>query len=267
VEAEGEGMVDNLDADAQALIAAQPPTFATVEKERRHRLERLAGVCRVFGRLGFSEGLLGHVTMRDPEHADRFWINPVGVSFRQMRVSHLVQVSHAGEVLIGNRPINPVGFRLHAAVHAARPEVNAVCHVHSLYGKAWSSLGRVLDPITQDSAVFFEQQALITTPRVALNEEQGKEFAVGFGDKRVAIQVGHGLFSTGRTVDEAAWWFIAMETSCQAQLLAEAAGTPVHWKPKQARMMVGALGTPEFGWASFQPFWDEVIVSDPDLVS
>ncbi len=260
-------MADDLAADTRSLIATAPPTFATVEEERRHRLERLAGVCRVFGRAGYSEGLLGHVTVRDPEHADRFWMNPVGVSFRQIKVSHLVQVSHDGRVLVGDRPINPVGFRLHSAIHAARPEVNAVCHAHSVHGKAWSSLARVLDPITQDSAVFFEQQALITAPRVAMNEEQGKEFAVSFGDKRVAIQVGHGIFSTGESVDEAAWWFIAMETSCRAQLLAEAAGTPVMWKADEARMMVGALGNSQFGWASFQPFWDEIVESDPDLLT
>jgi ribulose-5-phosphate 4-epimerase/fuculose-1-phosphate aldolase len=260
-------MADSLEEDGKALVTSEPPSFATADEERRHRLERLAGVCRVFGRLGFSEGLLGHITVRDPEHADRFWINPVGVSFRQMTVSHLVQVNHEGRVLAGDGPINPVGFRLHAAVHAARPEVNAVCHAHSLHGKAWSSLGRVLDPITQDSAVFFEQQALITTPRVALSEEQGKEFAAAFGDHRVAIQVGHGLFSTGHTVDEAAWCFIALETSCHAQLLAEAAGTPQSWEPDAARMMVAALGTPLFGWASFQPLWDEIVASEPGFLS
>ena len=261
-------MAGDLEHDARSLITSGPPTFATFEEERRHRLERLAGVCRVFGRLGYSEGLLGHITVRDPEHADRFWMNPVGVSFRQMTVSHLVQVSHDGTLLFGERAINPVGFRLHAALHAARPEVNAVCHAHSLYGKAWSSLERCLDPITQDSAVFFEQQALVTTtPRVALTGETAKEFATQFGDKRVGIQVGHGLFTTGRTVEEAAWWFIAMETSCRVQLLAEAAGSPVLWQPDEARMMVAALGTPEFGWGSFQPFWDEIIESDPELLT
>jgi ribulose-5-phosphate 4-epimerase/fuculose-1-phosphate aldolase len=102
---------------------------------------------------------------------------------------------------------------------------------------------------------------------VALTVEQGKEFAAQFGDKRVAIQIGHGLFSTGHTVEEAAWWFITMETSCQAQLLAEAAGTPERWQPDEARMMVSSTGTPEFGWASFQPFWDEISESDPDLLT
>lgn len=257
---------NDMGADGRALVADAPPEFDDVAAERRHRLERMAAACRVFGRAGYSEGLLGHITVRDPEHPDRFWINPVGVSFRQMRVSHLVQVSHDGEVTQGSGTINPVGFRLHSAVHRARPEVNAMCHAHSLHGKAWSSLGRPLDPITQDSAVFFEQQAIITHPRVALDDAGGDEFAEAFGDKRVGIHVGHGLFTTGETVDEAAWWYITMETSCRAQLLAEAAGEPVHWADDEARMMVAALGTPLFGWASFQPFWDEVCATDPDLV-
>ena len=67
----------------------------------------------------FGEGLLGHITVRDPEHADRLWVNPLGVSFRQMRVTDLVQVNHQGELTHGERPVNPVGLRLHVAVHAA----------------------------------------------------------------------------------------------------------------------------------------------------
>ena len=144
-------------------------------------------------------------------------------------VSDLVQVNHQGEVLVGNRPVNPVGLLLHTAVHAARPEVNALVHAHSMYGRTWSTLGRLLDPISQDSCVFFERQALIVEPRVAMNAEQAKEFAAAFGDKRVAVQEGHGIFTSGESVDEAAWWFIAMERSCQTQLMAEAAGTPKMW--------------------------------------
>ena len=149
------------------FITRTAPVFDDVATERRHRLERLAGVCRIFGRLGFSEGLLGHITVRDPEFADLLWVNPMGVSFRKMTVSDLVQVSHSGEILVGTKPVNPVGILLHSAIHEARPEVVAICHVHSPQGKAWSTLGRVLDPITQDSCVFFERQALVREPRVA----------------------------------------------------------------------------------------------------
>jgi ribulose-5-phosphate 4-epimerase/fuculose-1-phosphate aldolase len=181
-------------------------------------------------------------------------------------VSHLVQVNHHGDILVGNRPVNPVGLLLHTAVHAARPNVNAVVHAHSMYGRTWSTLGRLLDPISQDSCVFFEQQALIVEPRVALNAEQAQGFVAAFGDKRVAIQEGHGMFATGHSVDEAAWWFIQMERSSQTQLMAQAAGTPKLWPAPVARALAGSLGSPMFGWSSFQTLWDDIIVSDPDLV-
>ena len=58
------------------------PVFDSLQDERQHRIERLAATCRIFGKAGFSEGLLGHVTVRDPEHPEQFWANPVGVSFR-----------------------------------------------------------------------------------------------------------------------------------------------------------------------------------------
>lgn len=252
--------------DARSFITREAPVFDNVADERRHRLERLAAVCRVFGRFGFSLGLLGHITVRDPEDPDLLWVNPMGVSFSRMRVSDLLQVDHHGRVLVGERSVNPVGLLLHAALHETRPELTAVCHAHSIHGKAWSSLGRLLDPITQDSCVFFERQALIREPRVAIDAAGAAAFASAFGDNRYAIQVGHGLFTTGLTVDEAAWWFICMEQACQVQLLAEAAGTPERWPDDAARALANGTGSHPFGWLSFQTLWDEIIASDPDLL-
>jgi ribulose-5-phosphate 4-epimerase/fuculose-1-phosphate aldolase len=251
--------------NASVFVTLERPVFASAADERRHRLERLAGACRVFGKLGFGDGLLGHLTVRDPEDPELLWVNPLGVSMRKLRVSDLIQVDHHGRTVVGHRPVNPVGLRLHAAVHEARPDVTAVCHAHSVFGKAWSSLGRPLDPITQDSCVFFEQQAVIRDPRVTLDRASAAAFADGLGDNRYAIQVGHGLFTTGETIDEAAWWFVAMDQACQVQLLAEAAGTPERWPDPLARALVGALGSHEFGWMSFQTLWDDIIDSDPDL--
>lgn len=250
---------------ASKFSTRKAPVFSTAAEERRHRLERLTGVCRIFGRFGFSEGLLGHITVRDPEDPDLLWVNPVGVSFRQIKVSDLIQVNHHGDVLVGKRPVNPVGLLLHSAIHEARPEIVAVCHAHSLYGKAWSSLGRLLDPITQDACVLFGHQVLIREPRVSLNRDDAKRFATAFGPHRLAIQVGHGLFSTGLTVDEAAWWFICMERACQVQFLAESVGELEKWPEPPARALANSLGSPEFGWLSFQTLWDEIIVSDVDL--
>lgn len=243
-----------------------PPRFDTKEAERTHALQRLAATCRIFGRRGFSEGLLGHVTVRDPEDPDRFWVNPVGVAMHQIKVSHLVQVNHHGEVVHGTGMVNPVGLLLHTALHQARPDIAAVCHAHALHGSTWSSLGRLLDPITQDSCVFFEHQALIVEPRVVTGTDAAARFAAAFGDKRVAIHSGHGIFTTGQSIDEAAWWFVLMNRCCESHLLAEAAGSPERWPVADARWLASTLGSTMFGWLSFQTLWDEIIASDPDLV-
>ena len=261
-----DGLANETAGPASRFVTRTPPVFESVDDERVHRLERLAAVCRLFGRAGFSEGLLGHVTVRDPADHDLLWANPMGVSFNRMRVSDLVQIDHDGNLRHGDRPVNPVGVLLHAAVHRARPDVVGICHAHATFSSAWSAFGRPVDPITQDTAVFFEQQAIITEPRVAMSAAQADEFAAAFGDKRVALQAGHGLFTTGRTVDEAAWWFLSMDKACHIQLLAEAAGEPARWPDESARRLAAGLGSPEFGWLSFQPLWDEIVESDPDLL-
>ncbi len=250
---------------SNTFVTQTPPKFESKTAERIHTLERLAGACRIFGRHGFSEGLLGHVTARDPQYPDLLWVNPLGIAMGQVKVSHLVQTNHSGEIVRGHGAVNPVGVRLHAAVHEARPDVAAVCHAHTLHGSTWASLERLLDPITQDACMFFEKQALIVEPRVALDAESAARFAAAFGDKRVAIQSGHGIFTTGQSIDEAAWWFVAMNRCCESQLLAEAAGTPKLWPADRARILANGLASPLFGWQSFQTLWDEIVKSDPDL--
>ena len=94
----------------QELESFGPPTFATIEAEREHRKQRLAGALRIFGRLGFSEGVAGHITARDPELTDHFWVNPFGMNFRHVRVSDLILVDHEGEVVHGRRPVNRAAF-------------------------------------------------------------------------------------------------------------------------------------------------------------
>ncbi|MDM0077060.1 class II aldolase/adducin family protein [Variovorax sp. J2P1-59] len=250
----------------QSFASRVPPHFESKAAERTYLLQRLAAACRIFGRRGFSEGLLGHITMRDPELPDHFWVNPVGVAMNRVKVSDLVQVNHQGKVVRGSGMVNPVGLLLHTAIHQARPEVAAVCHAHALHASTWSSFERLLDPITQDACIFFENQALILEPRVVRDPEAAARFAAGFGDKRVAVHAGHGIFTTGQSIDEAAWWFVLMNRCCESQLMAEAAGKPTHWPVEDARWLASVLGAPTFGWLSFQTLWDDIIASDPDLV-
>jgi ribulose-5-phosphate 4-epimerase/fuculose-1-phosphate aldolase len=243
------------------------PTFDTVEEERAHRKQRLAAAFRLFGQFGFDEGVAGHITARDPELLDHFWVNPFGMSFKQIRVKDLILVNDTGEVVQGTWPVNAAAFAIHSQVHAARTDVVAAAHAHSLNGKAWSSLRRPLDPLTQDSCAFYGDHALFDDfTGVVLDIEEGKRIAHALGEAKAVILSNHGLLTVGHTVDEAAWWFITMERTCQAQLLAEAAGTPVLIDPEQAEKTAGQVGSPLAGWVSFQPLYDWITTIQPDLL-
>jgi ribulose-5-phosphate 4-epimerase/fuculose-1-phosphate aldolase len=159
-----------------------PAPFATVEDERQHRKQKLAGALRIFGRVGFGEGVAGHITVRDPEFPELFWVNPFAVSFRHIRVSDLILVDHDGNVVYGTRPVNRAAFVIHSAVHEARPDVIAAAHSHSVHGKAFSSLGIPLEPITQDSCIFYEDHTVVTAQRgrVQFDVDDGRELVSQF---------------------------------------------------------------------------------------
>jgi ribulose-5-phosphate 4-epimerase/fuculose-1-phosphate aldolase len=242
-------------------------TFETVEDERLYRKQRLAAGFRLFSKCGFDEGVAGHITARDPERTDHFWVNPFGMHFGHIRVSDLLLVDHHGEVIEGDRSVNTAAFAIHSQVHAARPDVVAAAHAHSIHGKSLASLGVLLDPITQDACAFFEDHALFDDyTGVVLDIEEGKRIAHALGDNKAAILRNHGLITVGQTVEAAVWWFITMERSCQAQLLASAAGTPVLIEPEMARLTHGQVGTPLAGWFSFQPLFDRIVREQPDLL-
>jgi ribulose-5-phosphate 4-epimerase/fuculose-1-phosphate aldolase len=237
------------------------------DTERKARKQRLAAAFRLFARFGFDEGVAGHITVRDPEHLDRFWVNPLGVYFGHVRASDLLCVDRDGKVVHGERPVNRAAFAIHSAVHEARPDVIAAAHAHSPSGKTWSSLHRLLDPLTQDACAFFEDHALFGDFTGVVNApDEGARIAEALGGKKAAILANHGLLTVGRTVDEAAWWFITMERSCEAQLRAEAAGTPRPIPPDVARHTRGQIGVSPVGWLSFQPLYEKIKRDEPDLL-
>ncbi|MBT9314875.1 class II aldolase/adducin family protein [Leptothoe spongobia] len=244
-----------------------PPTFNNVEDERCHRQQRLAAAFRLFARYGFDEGVAGHITVRDPEWPDCFWVNPFGMYFGHIRVSDLLLVNHKGEVVKGDKPVNAAAFAIHAQIHQARPDANAAAHAHSLHGKSWSTLGRLLDPLTQDACAFYQDHALFDDyTGVVLDPDEGKRIAATLGDKKAVILRNHGLLTVGHTVDEAAWWFITMDRSCQAQLMAEATGKPVLIEPETASLTYSQIGSHRIGWFSFQSLYDKIVRQEPDLL-
>jgi ribulose-5-phosphate 4-epimerase/fuculose-1-phosphate aldolase len=250
-------------------IVPCPPNmeFDSHEVERLYRKQRLAASFRLFSKFGFDEGVAGHITARDPELADHFWVNPFAMHFGHIKVSDLILVNHQGEVVEGDRQVNTAAFVIHSQVHAARPDVVAAAHSHSIYGKSWSAFGRLLDPITQDVCAFYEDHAVFDDyTGVVLDLEEGKRIAHAVGDNKAAILRNHGLLTVGHSVDEAVWWFITMERSCQAQLLASSAGTPVLIDSEMARTTHDQVGSHLAGWFSFQPLFDRIVRLEPDLL-
>jgi ribulose-5-phosphate 4-epimerase/fuculose-1-phosphate aldolase len=242
------------------------PKFESVDEERLHRKQRLAAAFRLFGRFGFDEGVAGHITARDPGDGDLFWVNPFAKNFKHIRVSDLLLVNRDGEVVEGSASVNRAAFAIHSQVHEARPDIVAAAHAHSIYGKAWSSLGRLLDPLTQDACAFYDDHALFDDfTGVVLDTEEGKRIAHALGGNKAVILRNHGLLTTGYSVESAAWSFITMERTCQAQLLAEAAGTPVHIPDEMAALTHDQVGSPIACHLSFQPLWDWITREEPDL--
>lgn len=245
-------------------IAARPRR--NPDEERAYRKRYLAAALRVLADHDCHDGAGGHVTVRDPE-ADAFWINPFGVNFAHVRVSDLLLVDRDGAVQQGDGRVNPAGFTIHSAVHAHRPDVVAAAHTHAAHGSAFSCLGQMLLPITQDACAFYEDHAEYTGfSGVVLEADEGKAVASALGSYKAVIMRNHGLLTVGGSVAEAVWWFLAMNRACRVQMIAQAAGTPILIPHEVAVQTRETMGSPEIGRLNFRPLFADVIHRHPDLM-
>ncbi|KAJ2356051.1 hypothetical protein IWW50_000900 [Coemansia erecta] len=245
----------------------QPPAFDSFTAERVHRKQRLVAAYRVFSKLGLDEGVGGHLTCRDPEYPELFWVNPFGVSFGCLTIKDLLLVDHEGTVLHGTSPLNAAAFVIHSKIHSARPDAIAACHSHSIYGKAFATLAREVLPLTQDACMFYEDHALFPGFNgVVADEMEGERMAQTLGARKALILQNHGLLTVGGSVDEAAFWFIALEKACQVQLLAEAAGKPTCISHEVAADSYKTVGSSLSGWFNFQPYYQMITREQPDIL-
>ncbi|GGT89275.1 class II aldolase/adducin family protein [Streptomyces lateritius] len=250
------------------LHFAMPPVHETAEEERAYRKQRLAGALRLFARFGYEEGVSGHVTARDPGFADCFWVNPFGAPFAELTASDLLLVDGDGRVVHGGHHVNQAAFTVHAQVHRARPDVVAVAHTHSTYGRALAALGELIEPITQEACGFYQDHALFDAyTGVAVDREEGRRIATALGPYKAIVLRNHGLLTVGGSVDAAAWWFIAMERCAQVQLTARAAGRPVPIGHREAVATRDQLGTDLAAWINYQPLWRRISRAEPELLS
>jgi ribulose-5-phosphate 4-epimerase/fuculose-1-phosphate aldolase len=258
-------------AVGQGLYLPTPPSFDSFEQERAHRKAKLAAAFRMFSKAGLDEGVAGHVTVRDPEHTESYWVNPFGMHFSMIKSSDLVRVDHAGDVVEGTRAVNGAAVAIHCAVHAARPDVVAAAHAHGPYGKTLSSLDMTIEPLTQDACAFYDDVGVYADYRgVVLSSEEGERIGRALGAHKAVILRNHGMLTVGETVDSAAWWFLTLERTSQSQLMAYSAAAglgkhPLQISPEEAAATRGQVGFELAGWFQFQPIWERVSKDNPDI--
>ncbi|CAG8979304.1 hypothetical protein HYALB_00002427 [Hymenoscyphus albidus] len=210
------------------LVFPGIPTFSIPSEERRHILIHTAAVFRDFARKGFTEGMSGHISVRDPEFEHYIWMNPLGKHFGLMTAGDLICLDvRNGKVVGGNKtkPANAAGFLIHSEIHKARPDVHAVCHAHTNAGRAWSAFNRNIEMTCQDLCTLYDSIAVYSSyGGIVFAADEGKNIAASLGTKnKVAILLNHGLLSTGSTVDEAGFLFGLLDRGCAIQLQIEAA--------------------------------------------
>lgn len=255
--------------EQQGLKFPEEPVFSSPAEAREHRKRRLVAACRAFAQHGLDYGFAGHLTIRDPERPELYWTNPMAVHFTQVKLSNLILVNHDGVVVEGDHAVNRAGFVLHAAVHAEEPDILAMCHAHTVYGTAFAALGRPLAPITQDACAFFEDHVIIgeEAGAVAVENHAGPSVAKAFKGVKAAIHQNHGLFTASRhSIEAAAFWFIALERCCRQQLLVEASGhKPILVPEHRARYSREHVGSEYIGWLHFQPIYEQLAETQPDM--
>ncbi|CAG7944970.1 unnamed protein product [Penicillium salamii] len=243
------------------------PTFTDLHEKRKWMREHMAAAFRYFGKLGYGEGVSGHISMRDPILKDHFWMNPFAKHFSTIKASDLVLLDENGFVVEGGAqmPVNEAGFLIHSEIHKARPDVVAAAHTHGIHGKTWSAFGKPIEMLTQDACNFFGGLGVYEDHGgIVLSSEEGKAIAKALGPTNIAcILQNHGLLTVGRTVDEAAILYSMLENACQSQLLAEAAAA--NGLPKKiiaddaARFTAQAAQNPHNFYTEFQPEFELIV--------
>ena len=194
----------------------------------------LAACYRLVADFGWEDLVYTHITARVPGTQDHFLINPYGVFFDEITASSLVKIDQAGNKLEESPfPVNPAGFVIHSAIHAARHDAKFVLHTHTLNGIAVSAQAEGLLPISQHSVSVLGSLGYHDFEGPALHDDEKPRLVADLGSNTYLILRNHGLLTVGETAADA---FVAMyylETSCAIQVRAEAGGRELIHVPKE----------------------------------
>ena len=249
--------------DPSMSATADEPTFDTVEELRAHRKRQAALSYRLFGALNW--GLLGdgHISTRDPEHTDAFWLLKYGVPFNRATVADLVLVGPDGKLLDGEGEINMTAYYIHAPIHEARPDAVAAAHTHTQYGTPWAANVEHFQMICQEATAFYEDHAVFEGEEVHVNDtDTGKRIAVALGGMKAVILRNHGPLTVGRSVEECIGWFLSMERVAEVHIKATRAKPISDEAARIASVEIGhpasAVGT--FAYAIKTKIPDQTVV-------
>jgi ribulose-5-phosphate 4-epimerase/fuculose-1-phosphate aldolase len=194
------------------------------EAEWQQRVDR-AACYRLVALFGWDDLIFTHISARVPGPHHHFLINPYGMLFEEITASSLVKVDLEGEkVMESPHDINPAGYTIHSAIHAAREDAKCVLHVHSVNGVAVSAQAGGLLPISQHSMFVLSSLAYHDYEGVALNDEEKPRLVRDLGDRRCLMLRNHGLLAAGESVAEAFVSMYYFETACMIQVRAQAGG-------------------------------------------
>jgi len=208
----------------------------TIDTERRLRRE-LAAVYRLVDHFGLADLIFTHISARLP--GDRFLINPYGLLFDEITASSLVEVGLDGLALRGAAPVNPAGFVIHSAIHAARPDVGCVLHTHSRAGCAVAAQADGLLPLNQMAMEFWGHLGYHDYEGVALDLGEQARLVADLGDHDVMMLRNHGLLTVGDTPGRAFLRMFYLERSCQIQIAAQSGGGPLMIPPRDVAERAG----------------------------
>lgn len=216
------------------MSAVKPTTIReqVSEKEWRTRVD-LAAAYRLVALYGWDDLIFTHISARVPGPEHHFLLNPYGMMFDEVNASSLVKIDLDGnKVTDAPHFINPAGFTIHSAVHAAREDALCVMHLHTDYGIAVSAQKEGLLPISQQSMFPLASLAYHDYEGLALNDEEKPRLVSDLGDKNYLILRNHGLLTIGKTAAEAFLSMYILERACRIQILAQAGGGKLHYVPE-----------------------------------
>ncbi len=258
-------MTLELDRYPDITYSLDIPTFEDPEETRLHRKWEVALGYRIFSKLRWGQIGDGHISARDPERLDHFWVLGYGIPFWAATVHNLSLVGPDGRVVEGpdTNGVNTAGYNIHHPILSARPDLVSAAHTHTQYGTPWSACVQPFRPISQESCAYvFDQSMYLGEDLEIVSTDGGERIAAAMGGTKLCILRNHGLLTGGRSPGEAVGWFVMAERVAEVHVKAPDA-VPI--SDEAAKDVAVAMSAPAVGWKVFQ-WLARDLIPDPSVV-